>query len=149
MRRWNITALVYASPVLLLCVLVETSLNEAYPSDGDSLGIPLFSYLIFCYPVAISLASEIRAAKLTRPKVMFWNPKRNLLSFFSLALSIFPLGLLWLQLLFVAVGSKSYASVLICSAMLFATGAVRTYAIQSEPGIEQPVADVASSAAAP
>ena len=125
-----ITLPVFCSPVLLLCVLYETFENNAYPPQADSLGIPLFGYLIFYCPLAFYFASKIKAKKLSKPTIKLWNDRRDFLSLLSLVLSIYPLGYFWFGLAAVSLGSQSFISFGICIVMLFCTAAVRTYAIQ-------------------
>jgi len=137
MKRLFLSFPVWVSPVLLGIVLFETMSNEAYPSDGDSIGIPLFSYLIFFYPIALYLLSKVKARTLSQPKLKLWNSNRNIFSFFSLVLSIYPLGFLWVAFFLVAFSTKSYASIAICGYMILATLGVRTYAIQEQHPSEQ------------
>ena len=131
-----ITLPVFLSPVLLAFVLYETSANNAYPPQADSLGIPLFGYIIFCCPLAFYFASKIKARKLSKPKIKLWNDRRDFLSLLSLALSIYPLGCLWFTFASVSVRSQSYLSFGICVIMLICTAAVRTYAIQDNEKVE-------------
>ena len=133
MKRRNITLPVYLSPLWVFYVLYETSLNDAYPPEADSIAIPFFDYILLCYPIALYFALKIKSYELARPRIRLWNSRRRLMSFLSLALSIYPLGVFWLVFLFVSVQSHSYGSIFICLAMLLVTGAVRTYAIQDEP----------------
>ena len=138
MSKKLLTIPVYFSPILLFYVLNETFMNKAYPPEADSIMIPFFGYLFFFYPIAIYLVSKIETDELSKPVIKFWNTKRNIFSFFSLILSIFPLGLFWYGFADVAVRSNSFGSLFICISMLFVTAAVRTYAIQDKKEVKQP-----------
>ena len=138
MSKKLLTIPVYFSPIFLFYVLNETLMNNAYSPDSDSIGTPFFGYLFFFYPIAIYLVSNIETDELSKPVIKFWNTKLNIFSFFSLILSIFPLGLFWYGFTEVAVRSNSFGSLLICISMLFVTAAVRTYAIQDKKEVKQP-----------
>ena len=132
MPRYFITLPIYLSPFLLFFVLMETSANNAYPPDGDSIGIPFFGYLIMYYPLTVYFASKIQVTNLSKPDIFLWNSKKAILSFFSLLLSIFPLGALWLVFALIAYRSNSYTSFFVSTYMIISIFAVRTYAIQNK-----------------
>ena len=125
-----VTVPVYISPVLLGYVLVETGLHNAYPPEEDSIGIPLLTYILLYFPIAMYFAAKIEAGTLSKPTIKLWNRRRPMLSFFSLLFSVFPLGLFWFAFAVTSLTSRSYASLATCLVMLIITGAVRTYAIQ-------------------
>jgi hypothetical protein len=137
MTKTLIAIPIYLSPVILIGILLETSANDAYPSEADSLGIPLFGYLFIYFPIALYLLSKVHRGRLRRPRAFFWNTERHGLSAGSMILSIFPLGLFWFGFLVVGVSSKSPGTVLGSTLLLVATLLVRTFAIQSEPTAEQ------------
>mgnify|MGYP001273960202 FL=1 len=124
------------SPIMLLVFLEETSANEAYPPEADSLGAPLFSYLLFLFPLTLYLLSKVQSGPLQKPKHLFWNSRRHAFSAASLILSIFPLGLFWVGLLLVGISSKSYATAIGSSLILVSILLVRTFAIQPEKSAE-------------
>ncbi len=134
---------IFLSPVILFAMLLETSMNGAYPSEADSLGIPLFGYLIFFFPVSLYLLSKVRRGPLHRPKMLLWNPERHVFSAVSLILTIYPLGLFWLGFLSVGIASHSFGSILGSTLLLACVIFARTFAIQSiaisgDDALEQP-----------
>lgn len=144
MHRGYLTFCIGLSPILLAVVLFDTLLRGAYPSDGDSIGIPMFGYLFFFYPFALYLSSKIQGTILGKPDLLFWNTKRNVFSFFSLLLSIYPLGLMWVAFGVTSLSCHAYGSFGICLLMVVATATARTYAIQT-PSYEEPSRDTQPS----
>ncbi|MCP5550829.1 MAG: hypothetical protein H7A53_08065 [Akkermansiaceae bacterium] len=121
------------SPVILCGILLETTMNDAYPPEADSLGIPLFSYLLFLFPIALYLLSKIEGGRLRRPKTLLWNAERHGFSAVSMILSIFPLGLFWFGYLLIGISSGSIGAIFGSTLLLAATFLVRTFAIQPFP----------------
>lgn len=55
MTKTIISIPIYLSPIILFGILLETSANNAYLPEADSLGIPLFGYLFIYFPIALYL----------------------------------------------------------------------------------------------
>ena len=141
MTKTIISIPIYLSPIILFGILLETSANNAYLPEADSLGIPLFGYLFIYFPIALYLLSKVPRGTLRRPRDYFWNTERHGFSAGSMILSIFPIGLFWFGFLIVGVSSKSPGSIFGSTLLLVTTLLVRTFAIQSEPTAEQGVDD--------
>jgi hypothetical protein len=137
MTKAMIATPIYISPIILLGMLLETSAKDAYPSEADSLGIPLFAYLVFFFPVALYLLSNVERGRLRKPERLLWNSRRHVFSAVSLILSIYPLGLFWLNFLLVGISSHAVATVFGSTVLLAVTFLVRTFAIQPKSPVEQ------------
>ena len=137
MTKQTLAIPIYLSPLILFAALNETMVNNAYPSDGDSIGIPLFSYIFIHFPITVILFSEISAEKLEKPKYYFWNSKRHWASAITLVITICPLGLLWVAFLMIGISTRSYGTVLGCTLMIITLILTRTYAIQPKVPINE------------
>ena len=130
MTKQTLAIPIYLSPLILFAALNETMVNNAYPSEGDSIGIPLFSYIFIFFPMTVILLSKIEAVNLTKPKYYFWNPERHWASAISLIITIYPLGMLWAAFLMIGYSTRSYGTILGCTLMLITLILTRTYAMQ-------------------
>lgn len=130
MKSRYLTVPLYTSPLLLVYVLGETFMNDAYPVDGDIIMIPFMGYMLLCYPLTLYLELKLPRGNLTRPSYKLWNPHRHVFSFFSLMFTIYPLAASWAGFLEVAIRSLSYGSMLVCTMMVIVLVLTRTYAIQ-------------------
>lgn len=123
------------SPLLLLLVLFETSANQAYAEDADSIGIPLFHYLLFVWPISLALLTKVPNGSLRQVRLRWWNGKRIGFSVLTLVVTVFPIGLFWVGLLLVSLSSGSFGSVAVSLIMLAAILLVRAYSLsESETG---------------
>ena len=55
MTKTIISIPIYLSPIILFGILLETSANNAYPPEADSLEIPLFGYLFIYFPMTLKM----------------------------------------------------------------------------------------------
>ncbi|MBL9160082.1 MAG: hypothetical protein JNJ70_21550 [Verrucomicrobiales bacterium] len=138
MSKALLTIPIGLSPLLVLAMLWETSVNDAYSAEADSLGIPLFSYLFVNWPVSLYLLSKLRDGGLPVIRYYFWNPAKGLFSAGTLLLMIWPLGVFWLGFLLIGIESQSLFTASASFLLLVVIFLVRTHVIQSQEESARP-----------
>ena len=130
------------SPVLLMAVLFETSVRNAYTSDSDTIFIPFAGYLVYYFAFSMVVTLELDSKDRYDHFVLLWNPRRNIKSLASLVVS----GLIfwyWIIFLAVSINVAAIGSAIICTLMVIVIPIARTIAIQdvtpkTNPCLENP-----------
>ncbi len=88
-EKWLSNA-VAASPLLVTVHFFYRASSNAYPPEADSIGIPIFTYWIFVWPMFLTIAIRGREGLDCVPRHIFWNPQRNWTSLLWTILPLYP-----------------------------------------------------------
>jgi hypothetical protein len=120
---------VLLSPVFVTAHFLFRLASNAYPPEADSIGIPIFAYLIFPYPLFVLLAFKGRNGLASHDLHVFWNPKRFGNSLLWTLLCIYPIGLFMTFILLDAIDAISIPSCAYSLILWIALGVYRSGAI--------------------
>jgi len=120
---------VVLSPIGVLAYFLYRLATNAYPSEADSIGIPVFSYWIFVFPLFLTITLMGRNGLHSETPHFFWNPRRNIISFAWTVLSIYPIGLFLVFILLdsidgFVIGGIAYSMLLFVALIVYRSGAI-------------------------
>ena len=120
---------VLLSPIFVFAHFLYRQMTDAYPSDADSVMIPIGIYWIYSFPFFAFITFKGRSGLDSHRIRLFWNPGRHVISILYTIFSIYPVGLYLVFILFDAISgmvipSIIYVTILFYALFLYRAGAM-------------------------
>jgi len=105
---WSICLTILAAPVVVAAHFFIRYMHGDYPSDGDSIAIPIFMFGILIFPIALILL--VRGLHPYTPRVFLftWPLRRFMASLFWMLLMVFPVGITSVGMIIDGIGGRLY-----------------------------------------
>jgi hypothetical protein len=125
------------SPVFVLIHFFVRMAHGDYPSDADSIGIPVFSYWILVFPFSVLFLVQGLRRYTPNVSLLAWNSRRVGRSTGWTLLSIFPLGMNTVGMILDGIYGHLYWISAFFSLHLVVIATLRASVVMYEPDAQQ------------